>query len=231
MGESAGAGQRSAGAASPFPDINQREHALARADLRAKGWKPALAASQPRQEAMAGLLASTLTPPLACKQGCAYCCHYKVEVRAEEVFQIVEFVRAKFSAPRQEMLHDTAVRNAATLSALTPTQQLSANLPCPFLEGGACTIYAVRPARCRTFHATDVAGCRQAFEEPENLNIPHSLVPALLQTGEAHLQGVRAAFAEAGYDGKACELNAALARALADATPRRRFEKGKKAFV
>jgi Fe-S-cluster containining protein len=143
----------------------------------------------------------------------------------------VEFVRAKFSAPRQQKLHDDAVRNAAALKALTPTQQLSANLPCPLLEGGACTIYAVRPARCRSFHATDVAGCRQSFEEPENLSIPHTLVPALVQTGEAHLRGMREAFAEAGYDGNAYELNAALAVALADGRPKRRFDKGKKAFV
>lgn len=218
-------------AAAPFAEITQREHALVRADLKAHGWPRALAASQQRQDAMAGLIASTLTPPLACKAGCAWCCHFKVEVRPEEVFQIVGHVRAKFSPARQQALYDTASRNAATLQALTPAQQLSANLPCPFLQYSQCSIHAVRPARCRTLHATEVAGCQQAYEEPQNLAIPPSLVPALVLTGEAHLQGARQAFAEAGYDDGAQELNAALAVALADGRAKRRFEKGKKAFV
>lgn len=217
--------------AAAFAEITQREHALVRADLKARGWVRALTASQKRQDAMAGLIASTLTPPLACKPGCAWCCHFKVEVRPEEVLQIVEHVRAKFSPARQQALYDTAARNAATLQALSPTQQLSANLACPFLLDSQCSIHAVRPARCRTLHATDAAGCRQAFEEPQNLSIPNTLVPALVLTGEAHLKGARQAFAEAGYDDSPQELNAALAAALADGRPKRRFERGKKAFV
>jgi len=214
-----------------FTQITQREHALSRADLKSQGWKSALAASQKRQDAMAGLIASTLTPPLACKAGCSYCCHYKVDARAEEVFQIVDYVRTKFSAPRQLQLLEDVARNAADLRGKTREEQLSANLACPLLDDGQCSVYAVRPARCRTFHATDVAGCKQSFDEPDNLAIPHSLVPGLLHTGEAHLKGLRQAFNDAGYDGNTYELNAALAAALRDGTPKRRFEKRKKAFV
>jgi len=214
-----------------FTEITQREHALSRADLKSHGWKPALAASQKRQDAMAGLIASTLTPPLACKVGCSYCCHYKVGARAEEVFQIVDYVRTKFSAPRVQRLQEDAARNAATLRSKTNEEQLAANLPCPLLDNGLCSVYPVRPANCRTFHATDVAGCKQSFEEPENLTISPSLVPGLQHTGAAHLKGLRQAFADAGYDGSTYELNAALAAVLSDGTPKRRFEKGKKAFV
>jgi hypothetical protein len=97
-----------------FTQITQREHALSRAELKSQGWKPALAASQKRQDAMAGLIASTITPPLACKAGCSYCCHFKVGARAEEVFQIVDYVRTKFSAPRLQRLQEDVARNAAT---------------------------------------------------------------------------------------------------------------------
>jgi Fe-S-cluster containining protein len=214
-----------------FTQITQREHALSRAELKSLGWKPALAASQKRQDAMAGLIASTLTPPLACKAGCSYCCHYKVGARAEEVFQIVDFVRTKFSAPRLQRLQEDVARNAATMRVKTSAEQLAANLPCPLLDNGQCSVYAVRPASCRKFHATDVAGCKQSFDEPENLAIAHSMVPGLLHTGNAHVKGLRQAFADAGYDGNTYELNAALAAALSDGTPKRRFEKHKKAFV
>ena len=214
-----------------FTQITQREHALSRAELKSQGWKPALAASQKRQDAMAGLIASTLTPPLACKAGCSYCCHYKVGARAEEVFQIVDYVRTRFSAPRLQRLQEDVARNAATMRGQTSEEQVAANLPCPLLDNGQCSVYAVRPASCRKFHATDVAGCKQSFDEPDNLVIPHSMVPGLLHTGDAHLKGLRQAFADAGYDGSIYELNAALAAALSDGTPKRRFEKHKKAFV
>lgn len=214
-----------------FTQITQREHALSRAELKSLGWKPALAASQKRQDAMAGLIASTLTPPLACKAGCFYCCHYKVGARAEEVFQIVDYVRTKFSAPRLQRLQEDVARNAATMRSKTNEEQLAANLPCPLLDNGQCSVYAVRPASCRKFHATDVAGCKQSFDEPGNLSISHSMVPGLLHTGDAHVKGLRQAFADAGYDGNTYELNAALAAALSDGTAKRRFEKRKKAFV
>jgi hypothetical protein len=42
---------------------------------------------------------------------------------------------------------------------------------------------------------------------------------------------LRQALADADYDTNAYELNAAMAMALADSTPKRRFEKHKKAFV
>lgn len=216
---------------SPFTEITEREHALASADLKTVGWKPALSASQERQDAMAGLIASTVSSSIACKEGCWYCCYLKVEVRAEEVFQIVEVVRTKFRPAQQQRLQDQAAENAKTLQGLSREQQLTANLKCPLLEDGKCSVYAVRPARCRTLHAKDAAGCKKGWEEPDNLSIPHTLVPELLYAAEAHLQGSRQAFVEAGFDSRVYELNAALAMALKDSTAKRRYEKHKRAFV
>ncbi len=215
----------------PLAEIIEREHALARADIKALGWKPALAASQKRQGAMATLIASTLSPGIACKAECWYCCYFKVEVRAEEVFQMVDHVRAHFSPERVKRVQHDVAENVNALRGLSHEQQLAAHRKCAFLDEGKCSIYEVRPARCRTCHATDVAGCKQSWEEPTNLNIPNTLVPALLYTGEAHLKGARQAFADAGYDNDVYEMNAALEMALADSTPKRRFEKGKRAFA
>ncbi|MDP1931424.1 MAG: YkgJ family cysteine cluster protein [Gammaproteobacteria bacterium] len=200
---------------SPFTEITEREYALTSADIKVVGWQQALVASQERQDAMAGLIASTLSPGIACQAGCWYCCYLKVDVRSEEVLQIVEYVRVSFSPAQQQRLQDDVAENAKALQAMSGEQQLTANLKCPLLEDGKCSVYAVRPARCRTLHATDVAGCRKAWEEPTNLNIPHTLAPALLYTGEAHLKGARRAFTDAGHDGRVYELNAALAVALA----------------
>ena len=197
-----------------FDEITRREHALTSADIKTLGWQQALSASQQRQDQMARLITSTASAGVACQAGCWYCCYFKVEVRSEEVLQIVDYVRENFSPERTQRLQADVADNANALRGLTREEQLTANRKCAFLDDGKCSIYAVRPARCRTFHAKDVAGCKQAWDEPSNLQIPSTLVPELLYTGEAHLQGYRQAFTDAGYDNGVYEMNAALEKAL-----------------
>ncbi|MDO9475345.1 MAG: YkgJ family cysteine cluster protein [Pseudohongiella sp.] len=215
----------------PFTEITRREHAITLADIKSHGWKPALTASQQRQDAIANLIVSSVSGGIACQAGCWYCCYFKVDVHAEEVFQIVDYVRAKFSPARVARLQQELAANTTTLQALSTHGRLTANLKCAFLDNGQCSIYEVRPARCKTFHAKDVEGCKKSYEDPNDLSIPSSFIPELSHAGEAHLKGFRQALADAGYDTNAYELNAAMALALADSTPKRRFEKHKKAFV
>jgi Fe-S-cluster containining protein len=214
-----------------FKEITRLERGAARNEINLLGWRPALANSQHRQDAMAALIARSVTPVIACKSGCWYCCYYRVEARAEEVLQIAAYVSKTFSSSKLASLQQQVARHAESLSAMSHQEQLQANLKCPLLADGVCSVYELRPARCRTFHATDVNGCRQSWQEPENLAIPGTLIPELYQAGEAHLDGFRAAMTDAGYDSSVYELNAALSLALADNTPKRRFEKHKRAFV
>lgn len=212
-------------------ELTQHEHKATAADIKTSGWRSALSASHKRLNHMAGLIASSASAKPACEAGCWYCCHFKVEAHAEEILQIAEHVLTRFNNERIQQLREKVTENANTLSALSKEQQFSANLACAFLHNGQCSIYEVRPTRCRTFHATDVAGCKQAYEEPGNLTIPGSLIPELLYTSEAIVKGSRQAFSDAGYDNKVYELNVALALALKDSTPKRRYEKHKRAFV
>lgn len=214
-----------------FAEITHREQSLAAADIKTAGWKPALVASHKRHEDLSRLIASSASPGIACQAGCWYCCYYKVDAHAEEILQIADYVRAKFSSERVTQLQEDIAKNAKSLRALSETEQLKANLKCAFLDNGKCSIYEVRPSRCRTFHARDLAGCKQSYEEPNNLNIPNSFIPELFHAGEAHLKGFRQAVSDADYDPNVYELNAALDMALADSTARRRFEKRKKAFA
>jgi hypothetical protein len=92
-------------------------------------------------------------------------------------------------------------------------------------------VYEARPQSCRNYHATSVAGCRQSYEEPENLDIDPDFAPGVYQRGHAHVEAVSAAMREAGYDVKVYELNCALDAALADAAARQRFEAGLEPFA
>jgi Fe-S-cluster containining protein len=198
-------------------------------DLAAHGWRSALERSRRRldAEAEAAIDASSVKP--ACKEGCWYCCYYRVTVHPEEAFAIVEYVRAHFDQNRGQRVREDVAANAKALRRMSHQEQLVANLKCPFLDDGRCSIYPVRPTRCRNFHAIDVDGCRRSYEEP-NVEVPNSFVDGLRNTTESVSEGYGEALRRAGFDTSVAEMNAALAACLTAATPRERFERKKRAF-
>ncbi|MGB8692887.1 MAG: YkgJ family cysteine cluster protein [Steroidobacteraceae bacterium] len=213
-----------------FSAARNREHTVAVDEIRQRGWRHATQASHARLDLSLGAAAAAADEQPACRAGCWYCCYFKVEVRADEAFAIVEYVREHFTPERSKELREAVNSNARLMRQATPTEQLAANLKCPFLAGGTCSIYEVRPARCRSFHAVDVQGCQETFEQPQNLNIVNSFVPEIFKAGEAYLDAYQTAMRKNGLDTTIYEMNTALADCLTDSGPIRRFEKGKPAF-
>src|SRR6187551_599544 len=102
----------------------------------------------------------------ACKAGCAFCCHYKVEVRAHEMLLIKDYMSKTFSAEKIAAVLAEAEANATIIRTLTPEQHLTTNLKCALLQNNQCSIYPVRPFRCRNFHSTDAQACEQSHGDP-----------------------------------------------------------------
>lgn len=195
------------------------------ADLATAGPVLALARSQARHEAR--LAAAADAPTLACKAGCYWCCYFTVEVRPVEAVRIVDYMQRELGHADRERILGEIHTNAAALSVLDDRAQLHHNLKCPFLRFGRCSIYPVRPQTCRNYHATNNAGCEQAFKEPENDDIDPEFAPLVYQSGGAHVDAFSAAFQRNGIDVAAYELNAAIAAAWADpAAARTRLEAG-----
>ena len=162
---------------------------------------------------------------LACKPGCAWCCHFSVDVRPVEVFNIVEHVQQHFSPEQLQQLQEKVERNAELFSDMDELQRMRQNTPCPFLIDSRCSIYAARPQTCRNYHATNVAGCKQSYEQPDNEDIAPDYAPLVYQSGAAHVDAFSQVMQEAGYDIAAYELNSALANVWADpVATRQRFE-------
>jgi Fe-S-cluster containining protein len=202
--------------------ILQQEQAQACDDIQDVGVVLALERSQPRHDARIGAASDVGT--LACRTGCTWCCYFTVDVHAAEVFRILDFVEQSFT-PEEKIRAYTEVRaNSVALRKLGEGERVIRNLKCPFLNEARCTIYAARPQSCRNYHATNVAGCQQSYEEPENLDIDPEFAPGVYQAGAAHVEAVRTAMCDAGYDVKAYELNCALDAALSDPGTRERFE-------
>jgi len=166
----------------------------------------------------------------ACRAGCAYCCHYKVEVKAHEMFLIHEHMQKSFEINTIETILSKATANAELIRTLTPKQHLATNIACPMLIENQCSIYTVRPFRCRSFHALDVAGCADSFTNPTDFSITTDLIEGISLYSNAVSQGFEAAATHAGLDNRTYDFNTALLEAFSDPKAAKRYHKGKKAF-
>ena len=202
--------------------ILERERAQASDEIRTLGVFPALESSQQRHDGR--IAAAPDVGTLACREGCTWCCHFTVDVRAVEVFRILDFVEQSFTPEEKARVYAEVRVNSQALSKLSEDARVTRNVKCPFLNEGRCTIYAARPQSCRNYHATNVAGCQQSYEEPGNLDIDPDFAPGVWQVGQAHVEAFSSGMSEAGYDVNAYELNCALDAALADPGARQRFE-------
>ncbi|MES2674236.1 MAG: YkgJ family cysteine cluster protein [Pseudomonadota bacterium] len=172
---------------------------------------------------------STIKP--ACKAGCAYCCYYKVEVRAAEMFLIKDYLINNYNESHIKQVLTDAKSNAAIIKTLTHEQHLTTNIKCPFLIESKCSVYQVRPFKCRNFHATDVSACENSFSDPGDLTIKSGFIESVAMFGNAHSQGFEGAVKNAGLDSRAYDLNTALVEVFAEPSALKRFNRGKKTFL
>jgi Fe-S-cluster containining protein len=198
-------------------------------EIRAVGALTALQHSQRRHDSR--IAAAPDVGTLACRAGCTWCCYFTVDVRAVEVFRILDFVEQTFTPAAKARVYAELSANSAALRNLDENARMTRNVKCPFLSEGRCTIYTARPQSCRNYHATDVAGCQKSYEDPADLDIDPDFAPWVYQAGAAHVEAFSTAMRQEGYDANAYELNCALEAALLDPQARERFESGLQPFT
>jgi hypothetical protein len=148
--------------------------------------------------------------PVACKQGCNWCCHQHVTVLAAEALAIHAHIAGTPLA--------AALR--ASIPAIVGTDTATrkrARTPCPFVGEDGCAIYELRPNRCRSVHSRDADYCHRRY-----LGVPNEPVPAdrpipvePVATADATLAGLAQALRGRGLAVDALELVRAL-KVLAD---------------
>lgn len=108
-----------------------------------------------------------------CRAGCAHCCHLRVGVSIPELLVIFYGLKAQST---KEVLVSFKARVASILArgnTLSEAFWHESQTACPFLDTeGCCLIYALRPFSCRAYHSTDVAICRQGYEEKKTIQVP-----------------------------------------------------------
>ena len=104
-----------------------------------------------------------LPHPIACREGCNFCCFNQVEVTPLEALGIGHYVGQNFSTEEKDGLM-ARVSRSLDLKAGKSKKKLARRrhqLPCPLLVGGRCSIYPVRPLVCRAMHTFEARACEQ----------------------------------------------------------------------
>ncbi|WP_454727875.1 MULTISPECIES: YkgJ family cysteine cluster protein [Cupriavidus] len=174
----------------------------------------------------AALAASPLG--VACKAGCDYCCHYRVQVSAAEAFALAEQV-ATLPADQQGALRARIAQTAQRIAPLTKDQHEATNIPCAFLQNRQCSVYAVRPSACRGHHALDAGVCERTFVDPASTEL-NQLDGSRQAVHEGYKSTILFGQYHGGQDATAYEMHGAVQAALNNPAAFQRWKKGKVAF-
>jgi Fe-S-cluster containining protein len=154
-----------------------------------------------------------------CKAGCSHCCNVRVEALEPEIFQIVHQLR--------QLTADALQKTISTLqeyiSSIQGVSVMEHHMACPFLQQNLCSIYQVRPARCRRAHSFDVDKCATP-----GADIPESLEVSL--KSEVLIKGTSLAYIDAHLPASGHELAQAVLLALTDDSAEARWYAGEAVF-
>ncbi len=167
---------------------------------------------------------------IQCKKGCSYCCYFRVDVSANEVFAISEHMKTTFSSKQLELHLKKAKNTKKEVSMLSQSKRVSTNVACPLLIDNTCSIYAIRPAMCRKIHSTNVDACKQSYDNPEDTTIENAEHPVLAAITTTMLTAARDGFKSRKLDDVVYDLSEVLILALEDSKYKKRWLNGKKAF-
>lgn len=166
-----------------------------------------------------------------CRKGCYYCCYFKKEVGAEEVFLIVDHIKRHFNQAQIDQVTQAALDARNKIQQMSQSRRIQSNLACALLIDGQCSVYEARPAICRKLHSQNVSSCEASYNNPEDSTIEndeHPLISSVLTTMNA---AARQGIDDAGLDAALYDLNQVLWGALSETKYLKRWKKGKTAFV
>ena len=142
---------------------------------------------------------------LACRRGCAFCCHVDVTVTPLEAIRL--WRRAGDAAPP-----DSTARRA----------------PCPMLVDNACSQYEARPYACRAVFSSDATACEAGYASDGVVAIPSLDWPRALAS--CYITGEIAALDDLKLASHMVELRRALKVLRGDAGAALRWLNGADIF-
>lgn len=153
------------------------------------------------------------TAPAACRKGCGWCCYQRVGAAATEVLAIVRALTDRPAA-------------LAALAAWVPGK------PCAFLKDGACSVYDIRPLKCRSLCHVDERHCMAKYANLPAMgptpNGAFQIEPKMIYEGA--LKGLALPLIKAGRDCPGIELMPGLQAVMDQPDAAARWWRGEAVF-
>jgi Fe-S-cluster containining protein len=172
--------------------------------------------------------ANTLPQPIACQEGCYFCCCNQVELTPPEALCLGHFVELYFSEEKKKELIAALHRALDLQAGKNKAEMARIRPPCPLLKDRKCSAYPARPLVCRAMHSLDTKKCESAYKN-RDLSSP----PYYAHRHEIYFsisQGLRAGCQAVGCQSAPLELSQALLDFLTLPRPLERWLQGEKVF-
>jgi hypothetical protein len=211
--------------------VSERARATA-TQILAHGRTPSYAvaaALDAQQSAEAAVEIMRPEEPLACGEGCAWCCYLMVTVSPPEVLLIAQALRESLSDDDLVATYWRVVNLDERTRGLSPLERGAVRLPCALLVEDRCLVYQYRPLRCRGHASFNSAACERALlVGQDTVDVPtHRLQN--LAVGAVD-DGLRQALDDSRLAGEPLELTAALRIALENPDAAERWLAGEPIF-
>lgn len=145
-----------------------------------------------------------LSPELACRRGCAYCCYNQVSLSQAEAVYLGFHMLDSFDEAAIKALDGRvdSVLDVIRGKSVEEIGMMRHELPCIFLDDGSCSIHPARPFACRGWNSVNAGDCRSSIEnrDPFAPVENHSIVREIaegIQLGLLH--GTKNLGLEAGF--------------------------------
>ena len=145
-----------------------------------------------------------------CKLGCSCCCRYHIPTNIAEARTLALYVKRELSA---EQISDLQARTLQwhqwdssrpgrdpSVAMAGPTEFPDYDPCCPLLVDGACSVYPVRPAVCRThFVSSDPSSCCAAID-PKSTEAPPVVLKSVVDATSPYSKAIQNHIEDAGVD-------------------------------
>ncbi len=127
--------------------------------------------------------------PVACREGCAFCCRLRVVTTIPEVLQIAAAIQL-WPSPQQSAVRARIEAHVAAMAGVDGIARRITLTTCPLLVDSRCSVYLIRPLSCRGWNSLDAEACEANDRDPSRMlqieiNMPQHQISAHVQQGMA----------------------------------------------
>lgn len=115
------------------------------------------------------------TSELACRNGCNWCCTFKVAVSIPEAFYIAGCMNDSLSPDAFAEMKEKISQTTGQVAGMSDKDRKVSRIFCPLLVDGSCSVYHARPLTCRGYNSSNESVCKRNYLSRYDANVPHKI--------------------------------------------------------